>query len=221
MMMPYIVESTEKDGKVIDETEPSMLNIVCAKATTDTLVRALKKVTQEKEGTAYKSMQGAKCVVAGKTGTAWIALTGAERIGAKDQYTLADETKRYQGTFAGFFPADDPQYSGIVVVYTDPMNSGREGGGNKPAKVFKNIVNELWAYDSKWREQLSEKGRMPEIADDKIIFGENNEVPDLTGVGLRDALYALENMGYQCEYTGVGHIVKQEVNGKTIKLTLQ
>lgn len=221
MMMPYIVESMEKDGKVISKTEPSMLNIVCSAATTDTLTRALKKVTQEKEGTAYKSMQGAKCTVAGKTGTAWIALTGDERIGAKDQYTLADERKRYQGTFAGFFPADDPQYSGIVVVYTDPMNSGREGGGNKPAKVFKNIVNELWAYDSKWREELSTRSSMPEIVDELIIFGENDEVPDLTGVGLRDALYALENMGYQCEYTGVGHVVKQEVNGKTIKLTLK
>ena len=221
MMMPYIVESLEKDGKVVKKFNPSMLNIVCSKATTDTLVRALKKVTQEKEGTAYGSMKGAKCVVAGKTGTAWIALTGAERIGAKDQYTLANDTKRYQGTFAGFFPADDPQYSAIVVVYTDPMSSGREGGGNKPAKVFKNIVNELWTYDDKWREVLRERRSMPKAEEVNIVKTETEEVPDLTGVGLRDALYILENMGYQCEYSGVGHVAKQVIDGKTIKLTLE
>lgn len=221
MMMPYIVESLEKDGKVVRKTEPSLLNIVCSKATTDTLVRAMKKVTQESEGTAYKSMKGAKCVVAGKTGTAWIALTGAERIGAKDQYTLADDTKRYQGTFAGFFPADDPQYSAIVVVYTDPMSTGREGGGNKPAKVFKNIVNELCTYDSRWREELSERQSMPQAEEVKIAETDTDQVPDLTGYGLRDALYILENLGYQCEYSGVGHVAKQETSGKTIKLTLK
>lgn len=221
MMMPYIVEGFEKDGETIEQVQPKLLNIVCSKETTDTLTRALKKVTLEKEGTAYKSMRGARCEVAGKTGTAWIALTGDEKIGSEDEYTLANGKKRFQGTFAGFFPADDPQYSGIVVVYTDPMSSGREGGGNKPAKVFKNIVNELWAYDTKWREKLSGKSSMPEVEEVKIAFGEDDQVPDLTGVGLRDALYALENMGYQCEYTGVGHVVKQEVNGKTIKLTLK
>jgi cell division protein FtsI (penicillin-binding protein 3) len=181
----------------------------------------LKKVTQEREGTAYKSMQGAKCVVAGKTGTAWIALTGDERTGAKDQYTLADETKRYQGTFAGFFPADDPQYSAIVVVYTDPMSSGREGGGNKPAKVFKNIVNELWTYDDKWREELKERRRMPKAEEIQIVTTDTEEIPDLTGLGLRDALYIVENLGYHCEYSGVGHVVKQVINDNTIKLTLE
>lgn len=221
MMMPYIVESFEKDGEVVRTVEPSMLNIVCSKATADTLVRAMKKVTQEREGTAYKSMSGARCTVAGKTGTAWIALTGDERIGAKDQYTLADETKRYQGSFAGFFPADEPQYSAIVVVYTDPMSSGREGGGNKPAKVFKNIVNELWTRDDKWREVLREKGRMPVAEEVQIASTQTDEVPDLTGAGLRDALYILENLGYQCEYSGVGHVVKQVINGNTIKLTLE
>lgn len=221
MMMPYIVESLERDGQVVRQIKPSLLNIVCSKETTDTLTRALKKVTQEREGTAYMSMKGSKCVVAGKTGTAWIALTGAELIGAEDRYTLANKTKRYQGTFAGFFPADDPQYSAIVVVYTDPMSSGREGGGNKPAKVFKNIVNELWTYDDKWREELSEKHHMPEATAINLVSTETEEVPDLSGYGLRDALYTLENMGYRCEYSGVGHVVKQEINGKTIKLTLQ
>lgn len=221
MMMPYIVESLERDGQVVRQIKPSLLNIVCSKETTDTLTRALKKVTQASEGTAYRSMKGAKCAVAGKTGTAWIALIGEERIGAQDQYTLADGRKRFQGTFAGFFPADDPQYSAIVVVYTDPMTTGREGGGNKPAKVFKNIVNELWTYDEEWREELSEKHHMPEATAINIVSTETEEVPDLSGYGLRDALYTLENMGYRCEYSGVGHVVKQEINGKTIKLTLQ
>ena len=221
MMMPHIIESFEKDGEVVEKIEPTLLNIVCSKATTDTLKRALKKVCHSREGTAYKSLRGIKCEAAGKTGTAWIALTGKEKIGAKNEYTLADDTKRYQGTFAGFFPADDPKYSVIIVVYTDPMKTGREGGGNKPAKVFKNIVNELWAYDESWREQISERGSMPKIKKSEFVIPDGEEVPNLIGAGLRDALYTLENMGYKCEYTGVGHVVKQEFNGETIKLTLK
>ena len=221
MMMPYIVESFERNGKIEKKIEPKLLNIVCSEATTDTLVRALKKVCHSKEGTAYRSLRGINCQAAGKTGTAWIALTGKEREGAKDEYTLADGRKRYQGTFAGFFPADDPKYSAIIAVYTDPMSTGREGGGNKPAKVFKNIVNELCAYDSNWRSQISERKSMPKAKTGKIEIREGEEIPDVVGAGLREALYTLENLGYKCEYTGVGHVVKQETNGKTIKLTLK
>jgi hypothetical protein len=101
------------------------------------------------------------------------------------------------------------------------MSSGREGGGNKPAKVFRNIVNELWTRDDKWREVLREKGRMPVAEEVQIASTQTDEVPDLTGAGLRDALYILENLGYQCEYSGVGHVVKQVINGNTIKLTLE
>lgn len=154
MMKPYIVERFEKNGEVIEERKPELQSIVCSEATADTLVRALKKVTSCKEGTASTSMKGVRCDVAGKTGTAWMILERDEKIGAKGSYEAADGRRKYQASFAGFFPADDPKYSMIVVAYTKLMK-GSEGGGNKPAKVFRQIVNEIWAYDPYWQKEVT------------------------------------------------------------------
>ena len=157
MMKPYIVESFEKNGEVKEKRNPILQGVVCSEATADTLVRALKKVTGCKDGTAYASMKGVKCDVAGKTGTAWIGLEKSEKVGAKGSYEAADGSRKYQASFAGFFPADDPKYSMIVVAYTDLMKGKSEGGGNKPAKIFRQIVNEIWAYDPYWQTEITAK----------------------------------------------------------------
>jgi cell division protein FtsI (penicillin-binding protein 3) len=102
-------------------------------------------------------MKGVKCDVAGKTGTAWIGLEKSEKVGAKGSYEAADGSRKYQASFAGFFPADDPKYSMIVVAYTDLMKGKSEGGGNKPAKIFRQIVNEIWAYDPYWQTEITAK----------------------------------------------------------------
>ena len=171
-----------------------------------------------KTGTAAKAFARVPLEFAGKTGTAYIVLEGKEKIGARGAYEAVDGRRRSQGTFAGFFPAEDPKYSMIVVVYTDLM-VGSEGGGGRPARVFKQIVNELWAYDSMWQGELTAKQSMPELTETEIEI--NDEVPVLKGLGLREAVNVIEQMGYVCEYTGVGHVVKQEKRGETIKITLK
>ena len=101
-------------------------------------------------------MKGAKCSVAGKTGTAWIILEGAERTSNKS-YEAADGRRKYQASFAGFFPAEAPKYSMIVVAYTD-LTHKAEGGGDKPAKIFRSIVNELWAQGYIEQEVIEKDG---------------------------------------------------------------
>lgn len=218
MMKPHIVESFERDGMVVEKREPTVLGVICSEATADTMVRAMTKVTSSRQGTAFNSMRGVRCPVAGKTGTAWIVLEGKEKIGAKSAYEAADGRRKSQAAFAGFFPADKPKYSMIVVAYTDLIRTS-EGGGGRPARVFKQIVNELWAYDSAWQSELVAKQDMPQIRQTEIEI--TDDVPDLIGLGLRDALNTIEQMGYKCEYTGVGHVVKQEKQGETIKITLK
>ena len=165
MMKPYVVESFEKDGRVIEKREPHLLSVICSEATADTMVRAMKQVSKKitwkpgkvTYGTAYNSLKDAKCEIAGKTGTAWIVLEGKEKAGSKKAYEAADGRRKNQASFAGFFPADDPKYSMIVVAYTD-LTHKSEGGGDKPAKIFKKIVNELWAYGYLGREVIEKKG---------------------------------------------------------------
>lgn len=227
MMKPYVVESIEDNGKVLQEFKPVILNgAICSKATADTLTRALKMVTLE--GTASR-LKNAKCIVAGKTGTSRIHLDDNERAGSRDPYEDINGRKKHQATFVGFFPADQPKYTAIVVVYTG-LISHNVYGGSIPALTFKDIADELWAYSPDWGEGLKSRGEVPQMLADHITTGNSADVPvpDLTGLGLRDAVYAIENNGYRCRHTGTGHVVAQTPaqgeklkKGETITITLQ
>ena len=227
MMKPYVVESIEHNGKVEKQFKPEILNgSICSKATADTLTRALKMVTLE--GTASK-LKNAKCVVAGKTGTSRIHLTAEERQGSKDPYSDKDGRKKHQATFVGFFPADEPQYTAIVVVYTD-LISHNVYGGSIPALTFKEIADELWAYSPGWGKELKKRGEVPQMLADHIATSTSPDspVPDLKGLGLKDALYAIENNGYRSSHSGTGHVASQHPaagtrlkKGETITIKLR
>lgn len=228
MMKPYIIESTEKDGKKTQEFHPTLISSICSQATADTLTRALSQVTSE--GTA-KRLRNAKCTVAGKTGTARMHLSKTEQKGSGKPYEDINGRRRHQGTFVGFFPAEDPKYTAIVVTYTDLLDMGiNVYGGETPAATFKDIVDEIWAYEMEWSREIKTKGNIPDMKPRNIVTDRTagSPVPDLTGMGLKDAVYAIENCGYKCEYTGTGHVAEQHPKagtqtkkGETVKITLR
>ncbi len=212
MMKPYLVESYEKDGVATKVFTPEILNgSICSKATADTLTRALQAVAS---GGTAKKLHNAKCPVAGKTGTARMHLTKTEQNGSGDSYKSKDGRKKHQATFVGFFPADSPRYTAIVVVYTD-LISHDVYGGNIPVDTFKEITDELWAYDERWGDDLKARGSVPSMKPDHISVSKKADVPtpDVMGLGLKDALYSIENNGYKCEYAGTGHVVEQVPGG--------
>lgn len=144
MMKPYLVEDIEKDGKVIRKLGPSVLNAsICKPTTADMLTDALTSVTSEKGTAAVLSK--AKCTIAGKTGTSQIAVNG--------KYTLAGNKHKYQATFVGFFPAEDPQYTIICTAFT--KETAREFfGGVLPAQAVMKIVNKVYTIDPYWNEAV-------------------------------------------------------------------
>ncbi len=223
MMKPYLVESVEKDGKVLKRFEPSALNSsICSPATADTVTRALRAVVNEGTATRLKS---AKLPVGGKTGTARVVLSPKERGGSTDPYSDAYGRKKFQGTFVGFFPVDNPKYTILVTVYSYPSHRNFYGG-TKPALAVREIVDKLYALDGTWDNEIRPTASVPQM--DCIADSEKGKVPDLKGYGLKDALYTLESMGLQCQYTGAGHVVSQSPapgtackNGQTVKLTLK
>ena len=162
MMKPYLVESIEKDGKVVKQFVPSALNeSICSAATADTVTRALRAVVNS--GTATR-LKGAKLPVCGKTGTARVVLTPEERKGSRDPYSDALGQKKNQGTFVGFFPADDPKYTILVTVYSY-LSHKSFYGGTMPAIAVREIVDKIYALDSDWRPQLHRTARVPEMKD--------------------------------------------------------
>lgn len=228
MMKPYIVECTERNGVAEKTYGPMLLNSICSKATADTLTRALKRVTSD--GTA-KVLRNARCQVAGKTGTARMYLTPQEQKGSGNPYEDIDGKKKHQGTFVGFFPADEPKYTAIVVTYTGLLEMGENVyGGAAAAATFKDIVDGVWSYETEWSHELEADGNIPEMKAKNITVDrtDGSPVPDVTGMGLMDALYAIENCGYTCEYSGTGHVSSQTPKagasarkGQTIKIVLK
>ena len=136
-----------KDGKVITKRGQSVLNAaVCSKAVADTITRALKAVTDD-GGTAARRLKGAKAQFAGKTGTSFGTFPNGK-------YEDVDGKLKYQGTMVGFFPADDPQYSAICVVYSYPTRTSYQGGGI-PARAIREVIDQIYSIDPYFREKTS------------------------------------------------------------------
>ena len=216
MMKPYLVESIEKNGTVKKKLGPSVLNAsICSRATADTLLRAMKAVTSE--GTATR-LKGAKLQVAGKTGTSRQVLTQEEidRYGMSTPYVTKDGSYHNLATFVGFFPADAPKYSAIICLKSGLIR-GSLYGGVLPAAAIREIVDKIYALDSEWNQPLERAGSVPVMTMDRKVENKNTEgnptVPDVTGLGLMDALYLIENNGLKCSYSGTGHVTSQSPKG--------
>lgn len=206
MMKPCLVEAFEKDGKVTDEFKPVILNgSICSEATADTLKRALRKVVTEGTG---RGLKDARCKVAGKTGTAQIPFRpkGSNVTVYKDQ----NGNRQHQATFVGFFPAEKPKYTAIVVMYSVLGTKNLYGAAGIPA--FKEIVDNIYTLNPEWGEECRKKSSMPKMRNKAVnasIYG-LNEVPDVKGMGVKDAVYTIENSGYLCRFEGLGQVVRQE-----------
>ena len=216
MMKPYLVESIEKNGMVKKKLGPSVLNAsICSRATADTLLRAMKAVTSE--GTATR-LKGAKLQVAGKTGTSRQVLSQEEidRYGMSTPYVTKDGSYHNLATFVGFFPADAPTYSAIICLKSGLIR-GSLYGGVLPAAAIREIVDKIYALDEEWNQPLERAGSVPVMTMDRKVENKNTEgnptVPDVTGLGLMDALYLIENNGLKCSYSGTGHVTSQSPKG--------
>ena len=137
-MRPYIVDRVVKDGQVLYHREPEVINpSICKDSTLKAVRHALEGVVEH--GTAHGNLwlPGAyskKVKIAGKTGTAQRYANGTY-VG-----------NGHYVSFAGYFPADNPQYTGIVVIDARPGgNFGRPGGGYMAGPVFRNFAEQVYA----------------------------------------------------------------------------
>lgn len=206
-MKPYLIEAYEKDGRVVKKFGPEVLNgKICSKAVADTLTQALLKITTEEHGTGYWRFRGSKCKVAGKTGTAFQSY----RVeGQKGSRMNVDGKHVIQGTFAGFFPAENPKYTAICVFHTDLCPDNLEG--SRCATAVRMIADQLYCMNPQWGEPIHQSRRMEKVEEVKLVTSRNNEgkVPDVCGLGLSDAIYSIESCGYKCRYEGHGQVVSQ------------
>jgi len=132
MVRPQFVDELVKDGKVIKTFQPQIINpAICSSATLAKLKKLLEGVVLR--GTA-SNLKNAVYEIAGKTGTAQIAKRGNYKNGAD---------VRYQASFMGYFPANDPQYSCIVIV-NSPSTDGYYGNITA-GPIFREIADKVYA----------------------------------------------------------------------------
>ncbi|MGK6350819.1 penicillin-binding protein [Parapedobacter sp. DT-150] len=243
MVAPLFVKEIRHVGNTVERFEPRIIDEHIASDRTISKLQAMLEGVMI-EGTG-KRLRNPQFAMAGKTGTAQMA---DDANGYRD--------RKYQSSFAGYFPADNPKYSMIVVV-RNPRNGYY--GASIAGPVFRELADMVFANDLNLHDDFEQmrfvgntelpsslKGSKAAtlrvfdalgvkatyassdpirhvdtvkgvaFADEQISEG---VVPDVKGMGLIDALYALENSGYRTKVNGKGKVVAQSLpGGQRIKI---
>lgn len=145
VVQPFIVKKIKKADKVVEEYQPKIIkDNICSAETLDKVKAMLEGVVEN--GTA-RNISDSHYKIAGKTGTAQIITDG--------RYT-----RKYYTSFAGYFPADRPKYSCIVVI-NNPKGY-EQYGSDVAAPVFKEIADKIYARDLEMHPPYS--GQKPLMA---------------------------------------------------------
>ncbi|HEY8933750.1 MAG TPA: penicillin-binding protein [Cyclobacteriaceae bacterium] len=157
MIKPVFVKTISRADEVEEKFETEELNSkICSSKTLDKLKLLLEGVVQN--GTA-KNIKGAHYPIAGKTGTAQILDDG-------------HYTKKYITSFVGYFPAQAPKYSAIVLIKNP--RGWYQYGSNVAAPVFKEIADNIYARDISLHQAM-DKRRVNEHGVFPVIKAGNQE----------------------------------------------
>ncbi|MBP9994849.1 MAG: transpeptidase family protein [bacterium] len=174
MMKPQFVREIRRGNEVVRSFEPVVINdSIASSRTIKTLQTLLRGVVEH--GTA-KAMSDSPFPVAGKTGTAQIS-------GGKSGYNKKD----YTASFVGYFPADNPKYTCIVVICNP--SAGKYYGASVSAPVFKEISEKVYATEL----GITEETRSFAANCDKytnasqVYYDDVNEYCQMAGVRMVDS----------------------------------
>lgn len=240
MVRPKLVKAAVRDGHIVEEYPTEIINPkICSDLTLNRIHEILRLVVSEGLAKPAGSKQFA---VAGKTGTAQISQGSAGYKTGKTHYLVS---------FCGYFPADNPQYSCIVAIQKAGLPAS---GGLMAGSVFGKIAERVYAKNLRYDLSLavdSTSSPMPDVKrgdwDEAIALMEeldveasnmpsktetaayaDGRVPDVIGMGAKDAVYLLQKQGLRVKVVGVGSVKKQSippgnkvVKGQTIVINLK
>lgn len=241
VVKPYLVSEIKGEDGTSKTFEPRVL--VEKLASTENILKAqelLKEVVLT--GTAM-NIKSDNFMIAGKTGTTRV------------NYSNKEEYAKYNASFCGYFPAENPKYSMIVVLYNP---QGIFYGSAVAAPIFKSIAEKTiagqfevtkpinLAADSVRTKQTLPEANAGYAADFRGLFDyigipyknkTNNEwayvdpfeqkmlienkniakakVPDVRGMGARDAVFVLENLGLGVSVQGSGRVTRMSITPGT------
>ncbi|MFZ2285001.1 MAG: penicillin-binding protein [Lutibacter sp.] len=200
----FIKEIRSWDKQHLESFEKEVINpAICSKETIDKMQEMLKNVVVHGTG---KKLYAKNFSMAGKTGT------------ARTEYWNADwETnRRYISSFTGYFPAENPKYSCIVVIHKPKAQIGYYGA-DVSGPVFKDIAQKI--YTSKpvinKIDHIKPKFRSVKNSFENYYTISNKEydtIPNVKGMPGMDAISLLENLGLKVSYIGKGKVTEQSLS---------
>lgn len=203
MVKPQFVSEIREWNKTIKKFDKEVINPrVCSQETILKLKAVLENVV--KRGTGSK-LYSKDFSMAGKTGTA--QANYAKNGGSE---------KHYISSFVGYFPADEPEYSCIVVVHEPNTSKNNYYGADVAGPVFKRIAQKIFTDAPSTNEinNLNKKNGKQEANYNQYFAksqNQNNKIPNVKGMSGMDAVALLENLGVKVKAIGVGKVKKQSL----------
>ena len=219
LMKPYVIKEIRTPaGEIIQKTESQVVRQAISKKTADVLKSFLEGVVER--GTA-KDLKVNGIRIAGKTGTA-VKIVNKHYVKGK-----------YQTMFAGFFPAENPEYATLVLI--DNPKGGVYYASQTAAPVFKEIVQNmstiignprtdlnnttsvdslLFAFKNNALAVNAEKESKKDTHATSVISVEQDtvgkiSVPDVFGSSVLLAMQSISKAKLRYQIDGVGLVVKQ------------
>lgn len=197
MVKPKFLKQISRLGNSPEKTfGKEILNpAICSAETVKKVQKMMFNVVDKKWGTAHR-IKDKDLQLAGKTGTCQV------------DYTT--NSVQYVSSFVGYFPADAPKYSCIVVIHKPNKKKGYYGA-TVAAPVFKNIAKKI--YTNTPREVfVSNNALMALERDPKAAEA---TIPNLVGMTRKEAEAVAKKHGLELEITGRGVVVRQSLQTNT------
>lgn len=203
MVKPRFIRQVKAWNKPIETFDVEIINPKIASQETLNKVREVLKNIVEK-GTG-KGLYSPDFSMAGKTGT------------AQTEYWMQDwaTNRRYISSFVGYFPADQPKYSCIVVIHKPKVSTGYYGA-DVAGPVFKSVAQKIFVESPnseiiKNLDASEEKVKKNYEKYYAIAQQKDNKIPNLLGLPAMDAISILENLGLKVKIMGSGLVKKQSL----------
>ena len=200
MVKPLFVKEIKEWNTTVKKFETQIIN---PKIASDEALAKVRKILENvvKRGTGSK-LYSKNFSMAGKTGTA--------QVNYKDKSKLF-----YASSFVGYFPADQPKYSCIVVVHKPNVASGYYGA-DVAGPVFKRIAQKIYTDSPPTNHIKNIDAKIKSLEVNYASYykksqAETSVVPNVKGMAAMDAIALLENLDLSVEIKGSGKVQNQSI----------
>jgi cell division protein FtsI (penicillin-binding protein 3) len=194
MMKPLFVEEIRRSGKLVESFPPVVLkDKICSQSTINKVKKCLEGVMKNGTGSNLESVE---FNIAGKTGTA--------KIMDDSGVFLNREDSEYQASFCGYFPAENPLFSCIVVIYKPKV---KIHGASVSGTVFAAVANKVYASNLQFHDAVNEDAKRA------------SESPEIKAGYKSDISRSLTELGYGYQIGRKGEWVNSSKSSSEIQLS--